>query len=495
MAEKLKAVGSKVNPLLLIQLPDARQGLADIKDEIIQILAKNHGVTIANGRLAVYLSEDKANLENITRNDDESEVMIFKQAIALGWDCPRAAILALFRDWRSFTFSIQTLGRILRMPELKHYADDELNTGYVFTNLSDFALQEDLTGDFLTIQHAHRREIYQPIVLRSVYAERHRELTRLSPQFIHDFIQAADELKLKDKVDIHVADARAALISDGIIEDIDKEFHISQKGGKGIYSADFVERVQTATEAQRALDQFVLDNLAPFAPESRSIDKVKQAIYRFLQYKFPMQFKYGDIKAQLVVLAGKNQQHFVDTINRAKEIYQAGVAQRERQLNKQENWEIPPAYNYNNRYVRREMSKSIFEPFYQAEDASKIEKDFALYLNALWGGVEWWFKNGEQDATFFAIPYEEDGEPKTFYVDWIVKFTDGRMGLFDTKTGITAKTAKARAEGLQKYIREENEKGKNLWGGIVTFKDGSWRYNDSGEYEYNERNLSGWKIL
>ena len=56
--------------------------------------------------------------------------MIFKQAIALGWDCPRASILVLFRDWRSIVFSIQTVGRIMRMPEVKHYTNDDLNVGF-----------------------------------------------------------------------------------------------------------------------------------------------------------------------------------------------------------------------------------------------------------------------------------------------------------------------------------------------------------------------------
>ena len=45
--------------------------------------------------------------------------MIFKQAIALGWDCPRASHHVLFRQWKEETlvFSLQTLGRIMRMPE------------------------------------------------------------------------------------------------------------------------------------------------------------------------------------------------------------------------------------------------------------------------------------------------------------------------------------------------------------------------------------------
>ncbi|GAH12347.1 unnamed protein product, partial [marine sediment metagenome] len=64
-------------------------------------------------------------------------------------------------------------------------------------------------------------------------------------------------------------------------------------------------------------------------------------------------------------------------------------------------------------------------------------------------------------------------------VDFIVQFDDGSIGLFDTKGGRTAETSDAgpRAEGLQKYIKEQNKKGKKLRGGIVINVDGSWRYN------------------
>jgi len=77
----------------------------------------------------------------------------------------------------------------------------------------------------------------------------------------------------------------------------------------------------------------------------------------------------------------------------------------------------------------------------------------------------------------------------------VVQFEDGTIGLFDTKSGMTAKDAKTRAEGLQKYIKEQNKKGKKLWGGIVVNIGGSWRYNDSESYIYDETNLKGWKFL
>ena len=67
--------------------------------------------------------------------------------------------------------------------------------------------------------------------------------------------------------------------------------------------------------------------------------------------------------------------------------------------------------------------------------------------------------------------------------------------MFDTKSGMTAKEAGPRAEGLQRYIKEQNKKGKKLWGGIAIFVNGTWRYNDNEKYEYNPNDLSSWKIL
>lgn len=65
-----------------------------------------------------------------------AQVLLFKEAIALGWDCPRAAVLLIFRKLQSDTFTIQTVGRILRMPEQKHYSNDILNFGYVYTDIA-----------------------------------------------------------------------------------------------------------------------------------------------------------------------------------------------------------------------------------------------------------------------------------------------------------------------------------------------------------------------
>jgi len=239
----------------------------------------------------------------------------------------------------------------------------------------------------------------------------------------------------------------------------------------------------------------VIDALIPLAPESRSVDKVKTGIYNFFKFEFPMQSEYNGVQAQMVVLAGQNSQKFIDVINRAKELYFADVELGKKAVEKDEKWEVPASVNYGSNYNERKYKLSVMQPYYESNLASQVEKAFALELDKKEDEIEWWFKNGERDGTFFAVPYKENDEEKPFYVDWIVKYKDGRVGLFDTKGGITAETAKTRAEGLAKYIKEQNKKGKNLFGGIVIDKDGSWRYNDNEVYEYNEAGLKDWKFL
>jgi len=109
--------------------------------------------------------------------------------------------------------------------------------------------------------------------------------------------------------------------------------------------------------------------------------------------------------------------------------------------------------------------------------------------------VKWWFKNGKQDATYFAVPYEKNSERHPFYVDFVAMLNNGKIGLFDTKGGIYAETAIERADGLAKYINDQNKTGKKLFGGIVIRDKNSWRYNDNIRYSYNPKDLDNWKFL
>ena len=189
LAESYKEYG--INPLLLIQLPnDSSESMSSkdktIAEEMQAYLEQVCDISVANGRLAVWLSKDKSpNLQNITRPDDITEVLLFKQAIALGWDCPRASVLLIFRELKSMNFTTQTVGRILRMPEQHFYKNDILNYGYVYTDLS--ADMISIVGDdmnYISTLYANRKKDLQNISLLSSYADKHGAVrNRLGSQF------------------------------------------------------------------------------------------------------------------------------------------------------------------------------------------------------------------------------------------------------------------------------------------------------------------------
>ncbi len=501
LKKKLEAEGSSVNPLLLIQIPDAKAGLADKKDDVVKTLGK-YGITTEGGRLAIYLSEkdNKINLENIEKDENEVEVMIFKQAIALGWDCPRASLLVLFRQWReeNMTFSIQTLGRIMRMPEQKHYDDNELNLGYVFTSLPDIKVAEDISREYITVYEGKRRDDYKDINLESWHSKRFREETRLSPDFDPIFLDAAKALKTMSRIkkDHSIVDTK--LVASGRIYDIDQEAKTIEKAGT-------LDIPKNEVELQNAFDMFVRNNLTPLAPEMRSISRVKTAIYKLFDvYRTEDEWP----KVQAIVLATENRQPIVDAINRAKEKYLEKVGSGKRDIVKNDRpWNVPQTINYNLAFTKKDYKKSIIQPYYgktrspqgsllaDATEDSAIEQDFIEFLEKPRNEVAWWFRNGSQDGSYFAVPYVEHGQKHAFYVDFIVMMKDGRIGLFDTKSGLTAQTAGPRAEGLARYIAAQKKKGKKLFGGIVLNDKGSWRYSDTEKYAYNPHDLKNWEFL
>ena len=105
-----------VNPLIVVQIPNKNEVMLDE----IERWFEGKGITYENGSLAVWLSQKHENLDGIEENASSQIAVIIRQAVATGWDCPRAHILVKLRDNMNETFEIQTIGRIRRMPEAMH---------------------------------------------------------------------------------------------------------------------------------------------------------------------------------------------------------------------------------------------------------------------------------------------------------------------------------------------------------------------------------------
>ncbi len=493
LVNEFQKEGVKVNPLILIQLPDRKTSLEDrIRERVESILRNKYKISTekGNNKLAIWLSGEHINKENVEEQDSEVEVLIFKQAIALGWDCPRAQILVLFRQWHSPIFSIQTVGRIMRMPEPDkgHYKNEILNYGYVYTNLDNIEIQEDIAKDYITIYTSKRRADYKPIDLLSCYPKRHREKTRLSPLFQEFFLNQAKEYNLRKYIDTKARKFDLKIISDYKAEDVDALAGAKIIGDRAIKIGGF--------DLQKIFDFFVRDNLAPFYPEDRSIGRVKESIYKFFEQELAMW--YGDVWEEIVrmVLSDKNSQHFVNVLDKAKEKYREEVERRESEMVDVEKWNVPETLSYGSEYTKVSVKKSVMEPFF-SDDEWKSEAAFIDFLEKS-PSVEWWFKNGDRDATFFAIRYS-NGEGKPFYVDFIVKLKDGGIGLFDTKAGLTKQVAGQKIDGLYKYVQIQSKKGKIYFGGIVTNTDrnyrGRWVYFGKSSEDFKDDSFNNWTDL
>ena len=118
-----------VNPLIVVQLPNNSDSLCDSVEEYFA----TKGINTENETLAIWLSGRHENVENISDNDGKQIAVVMKQAVATGWDCPRAQILVKLRENMDETFEIQTIGRIRRMPEAKHYGNEVLDCCYLYT--------------------------------------------------------------------------------------------------------------------------------------------------------------------------------------------------------------------------------------------------------------------------------------------------------------------------------------------------------------------------
>ena len=102
--------------------------------------------------------------------------------------------------------------------------------------------------------------------------------------------------------------------------------------------------------------------------------------------------------------------------------------------------------------------------------------------------------SAENNKDFFGIKYEyPTGIIHTFYPDYLVQLTDGRIGIFETKDKNDQEggsKTKAKAEKLQEYIKLQNN--KKIIGGIAIEKGDGWKINQKAKYDWGKCEKNDW---
>jgi superfamily II DNA or RNA helicase len=139
LASTLREAGVGLIPLMLVQVPNGEEAQKVARKYLIDEL----GFPESAVRLHTAKEPDP-DLIALAR-DPAVEVLVFKMAVALGFDAPRAFTLAALRGTREPDFGVQVIGRIVRVhPSMQGRTGlaPELDYGYVF--LANSEAQEGL---------------------------------------------------------------------------------------------------------------------------------------------------------------------------------------------------------------------------------------------------------------------------------------------------------------------------------------------------------------
>lgn len=513
--EKLyRKQGSRVRPLLLVQLPnDSSETESAIDRKIHETVVRSleaKGITTGNGKLAIWLSgaANKINQDDSVLKpfDSSVEVLLFKQAIATGWDCPRAAVLLIFRELKENSFTVQTVGRILRMPEQRHYADDTLNYGYVYTDLSRDVLKiEEDAKDYITFEKSERIEAYEELELEKHHLRTWGDRRVLGFRIRRALKEAAMVDGWRDPVeDPEAVEKNLRLLYDKLVQAnpgeivvrIPKDTHL----GASLYSGGAVqirERAgiaKTSMELLQLFDKFCAERVRPYEVH-RSAGKLKQAILELMEDWLLL----AEHDAFKLVLWPDNEYYWNGLIDAALQIYEGWVEQEasRRRMLETMPWDVPATRSFtSDRYEIRSAPHHAMQEFYEDRQASAPEKAFATFLENNGEAIDWWYKNGDSGKEHFSVAYEASGRLHLFFVDFLLRFKDGTLGFFDTKTRRSDPEAHLKHNSLRAWMKErEARTGTKHVGGVVIWDEhaGLWKY--SRHDIDNTDDLSGWSVF
>lgn len=490
--EKFNKVGSNVNPLVLVQVPNTQLG--DDAISVVRDFLRDHDITEENGKLAIWLSGYKTfDSEAIKEKDNEIQYMIFKTVVDTGWDCPRSHILVKFRDVHSNTSKVQTIGRILRTPEAKKYNEPILDNGYIYTNMEyidprDEEYSANRTKDIKAnvklgwdkaipnIQSFYKSRVssYNSADTRiyEIIDEEFRKFFNIEPN------QYTTNEIFEEKGMVFTGLEQSSIISETATQIEDWVGEGGRIGG-GIFNT----QVKSAdVEIRGKYEDIISKNLNGLA-RVRSISPIKQAIAKTIQkYIFGVSRSTSLSYSQLLVV--RNELVFEKLISNSTNEFK--VRYPDANMNGEySDWEISDEAAYSSEtYKEIKSDLSLYDGMYVLKQGtSGLEERFLLELDTNYKKrIEWvWHNGSEPNIENFGVMIKEDAP--AFRPDFLIKFEDGRLGIFDTKpVEFMVEDTTEKAQALYNYIKENKDKGINIFGGIIVEYQNNYYLNEEENY-------------
>ena len=485
--EEYKKIGVNINPLVIVQIPNGN----NVKLERIEKTLEEMGYTYNNKLLALWLSDDKnkKNIDNIKELTDEVAFLIMKQAINTGWDCPRAKILVKLREASNEDFEIQTIGRIRRMPERKHYNNETLDNCYVYTfdekykaglfgevdrayNVIRLYIKDDPIISNFVLQKGVKEDNYSTVDARKV-AEKFLE--HMTNKYHLDKNYESNKEKLK---------ANGYIIGNEVINDT-----LSGKFAKSgdMEGANENRKIKVGVIANTHIhgislmhSRFEIHKAALVSNEDISsillnaFNEDGEKKYRILELDNPMYYAFVINNERLL------KDEFREINAQVNIAYKINVG-------KTVDWKIPTMdiikYDPNEKYTKV-FIKNVYKDYtwQMVKCKSTSEILFEKYCEQA-SEVKYVYKNGDKGDEYFCVVYYDGlNNQRLFYPDYILIMNDGSHMIIETKGGENKFNA-----GKQ-YAKENNIR----WG-FVRDKDTELYINNT---EYTEdMNNDNWRPI
>lgn len=478
-----------INPLVLVQLPDKSDSEPELVSRIETYIQEELHKTYEDGKLGIWLADQKRNYLNVQELDNEVEYLIIKQAIATGWDAPRAKILIKIREKMGDTFTIQTIGRIRRMPEpLKgHYGIDILDNSYIYTFDNDF-----LNGVFaqkgvgIPTRILERKDIAKDFKLVS---ERTLDLhTGQDEKLVRENLYQGlvREWNLTDDVELN----KQNLENQGI--QFGSSIVNTYKQGR----FDTLKHSERLQDRERKVEADYNANRLDLLHAYHELDRVThlkvsqvEALLRrfFMDDKRPNKHKLLKLEANEWTAFVLNNWRELREVFRRVDIYpiiSMGLVEI-----KENDFYIPlnERYLYNSNLKKNIVETNVYDGYESRNiKGSEAERLFEDYIEQHKDVVEFIYKNGDKGTEYFSLVYNTAISSHHFYPDYIVKMKTGDVYIVETKGGENAKGedknvdeyAPLKYEALKVYLEKHDLKGafvRDIAGTLRYLNEGEWK--------------------
>ncbi len=460
--EEYMKLGLDINPMILIQFPDKSKELIEEVETYLEGLGYSY-----NREMAKWLADDKdkKNLEGITKSNGNQIFLLMKQAVATGWNCPRAKILIKLRAGGKEDFKVQTIGRLRRMPQAKHYDNELLDTCYLYT--LDDKFQQYVKQDMSSAHFAKHIKLKQKCETFMLNKEnRDEDYAGMNQKDIYNFIKEyfLTTYNLKTSSvnrtifmanDYHIGeDILLDTIQDHIIltdELTDKKLHTIKNKRQvnthddGIDLRHVTDTLKTIVGVSYSEMNSILRKLFLKSRNGGKILNLSLKEYYAFIINNESKLK-EDIQKAIAEIGIQNTIPIFPKISTFKlplqMLFQYEIVDELKELKSN------AYYDYTtNCFAVRSKPECLFEQYCDENE-----------------NVEWIFKNGDVGQEFFSIVYSIGNKQRLFYPDYIVKLKNEEIWIIETKGGETAsganrnidKYAHVKFKYLKKYA-ETNE--------------------------------------